>query len=221
MRRKAVKFSMTVRFQQELSNMTDARQGGSARALHPAERWARAAALLCAAGTAQVLPHSAAAEVTDVAGGGFEIVEQVHVAAAPAAVYAAVIAPARWWDPQHTFSGSSANLTLDLKAGGCWCETLADGGSVLHLTVVQVVPGKSLRLRGALGPLQGMAVEGAMTFSVKSAGTGSDLQLSYVVGGYSKDGFERLSKTVDRVLGEQVARLQKLAETGTSDKPGR
>ena len=200
--------------------MTDARQAGSARAVHPAERLARAAALICAAGTAQVLPLGAAAEVTDVGGGGFEIVEQVHVAAAPAAVYAAVIAPARWWDSQHTFSGSAANLTLSAKAGGCWCETLANGGSALHLTVVQVVPGKSLRLRGALGPLQGMAVEGAMTFSVKSAGTGTDLKVSYVVGGYAKDGFEGISKAVDRVLSEQVARLQKLAETGTADSPG-
>jgi uncharacterized protein YndB with AHSA1/START domain len=200
--------------------MTDARQAGSARAVHPAERLARAAALICAAGTAQVLPLGAAAEVTDVGGGGFEIVEQVHVAAAPAAVYAAVIAPARWWDSQHTFSGSAANLTLSAKAGGCWCETLANGGSALHLTVVQVVPGKSLRLRGALGPLQGMAVEGAMTFSLQSAGSGTDLKLSYVVGGYAKDGFEGISKAVDRVLSEQVARLQKLAETGTADSPG-
>ena len=202
--------------------MTDARQRGAARAraVHPAERLARAAALIGAAATAQVLPQSAAAEVTDVAGGGFGVVEQVHVAAPPAAVYAAVIAPSRWWDSEHTYSGSAANLTLDAKAGGCWCETLANGGSVLHLTVVQVVPGKTLRLRGALGPLQGLAVEGALTISVQSAGSGTDLKLSYVVGGYAKDGFEGLSKAVDRVLGEQVARLQKLAETGTADKPG-
>ena len=206
MRHKTVQFRTMARVQRELSTMTDVRQGGRARRVHPRERLARVAALICAAGTAQVLPHGAAAEVTDVAGGGFEIVEQVHVAAAPAAVYAAVIAPARWWDSRHTFSGSAANLTLDAKAGGCWCETLPDGGSALHLTVVQVVPGKSLRLRGALGPLQGMAVEGAMTFSVKSAGTGTDLKVSYVVGGYAKDGFEGLSKAV--------------AETGTADQPG-
>jgi Polyketide cyclase / dehydrase and lipid transport len=220
MRRKTVKFSRTARFQQELSTMIDARQGGSARAVHPPGRLACAAALIGAAVIAQLLPRGAAAEVTDVAGGGFGIVEQVHVAAAPAAVYALLITPARWWDSQHSFSGSAANLTLDAKAGGCWCETLANGGSVLHLTVVQVMPGKSLRLRGALGPLQGMAVEGAMTFSVQGSGTGTDLKVTYVVGGYAKDGFEGLSKAVDRVLGEQVARLKKLAETGTADKPG-
>jgi hypothetical protein len=51
-----------------------------------------------------------------------------------------------------------------------------------------------------------------MTFSVKSNGGGSDITLSYVVGGYAKDGFDALSKAADRVLGEQVARLKNTIE---------
>jgi hypothetical protein len=177
--------------------------------------------LLLAAGVGQMISHPATAEVTAVATGGFEVREQIHVAAAPAAVYAALVTPARWWDPEHTFSGNAANLTLDVKAGGCWCESLADGGSVLHMMVVYAAPGKALRLRGALGPLQGMGVEGAMTFGAKGGNGGTDLVVTYAVGGYAKEGFESLSKAVDGVLGAQVARLRRLIETGAPDSARR
>jgi uncharacterized protein YndB with AHSA1/START domain len=174
------------------------------------------AALLLAAGIGQI-SHEAAAEVTAVGPGGFEVRELMHVAAPPAAVYAALITPARWWDSQHSYSGKAANLTLDAKAGGCWCERLTDGGSALHLTVVYAAPGKGLRLRGALGPLQAMGVEGAMSFSLKAGNDGTDLTVTYAVGGYAKDGFDNLSRAVDGVLGEQVARLHRLIETGAPE----
>jgi hypothetical protein len=149
------------------------------------------------------------AEVTGVAGNGFEVRETVHVAATSDKAYAALLLPARWWNSDHTFSGNAANLNLDARAGGCWCETLPDGGSVEHLRVVYVAPGKVLRLRGALGPFQSLAVEGSMTWSVKSNATGADISFSYIVGGYNKDGFEALSKAADHVLGEQIERLRK------------
>jgi uncharacterized protein YndB with AHSA1/START domain len=154
----------------------------------------------------------AAAEVLNVAAGGFEVRETAHIAAPPDQVYAALLLPSRWWSSDHTFSRSAANLVLDARAGGCWCETLPNGGSVLHLTVVYVSPGKALRLRGALGPLQGLAVDGAMTWSVQSAAGGTDVSMTYAVGGYVKDGFEDLSKGVDHVLGEQLVRLKKLID---------
>jgi hypothetical protein len=102
------------------------------------------------------------------------------LAAAPDKAYAALLQPARWWSSEHTFSGSAAKLTLDARAGGCWCETLTDGGSVEHMRVVYVAPGRVLRLRGALGPLQGLGVEGAMTLSVKAGASGADITLSYM-----------------------------------------
>jgi Polyketide cyclase / dehydrase and lipid transport len=156
------------------------------------------------------------AEVIDVAPNGFEVRESVHVAAPPDRAYAELLQPAHWWSSDHTFSGNAANLNLDARAGGCWCESLPGGGSVEHLRVVYVAPGKVLRLRGALGPFQGLAVNGAMTWSVKSngSGSGSDISLSYVVGGYAKDGFDALSKAADRVLGEQIARLKSTLDAG-------
>ena len=69
----------------------------------------------------------AAAEVASVASNGFEVRESAHVAAPPDKVYAGLLHPARWWSSDHTFSGSSVNLTLDARPGGCWCETLRDG----------------------------------------------------------------------------------------------
>ena len=158
----------------------------------------------------------AAADVVNVAANGFEVRENVHIAAPADKVFAALLQPAHWWSSEHTFSGNAANLTLDARAGGCWCETLPDGGSAQHLAVVYVVPGKVLRLRGALGPFQGLAVEGAMTWSVKSAANGTDVSLSYVLGGYVKDGFEQLSKGADGVLGEQLERLKKFVDGGSA-----
>jgi hypothetical protein len=155
----------------------------------------------------------AVAEVSAMTSSAFELRETAHIAAAPDKVYALLIQPAHWWSSDHTFSGNAANMTLDARAGGCWCETLAGGGSVEHLRVVYVAPGKSLRLRGALGPFQGLAVDGVMTWSVKAVGDGADLTFSYLVAGYSKDGFDDLSKSADRVLGDQLAQLKKIVES--------
>jgi hypothetical protein len=154
----------------------------------------------------------ASAEVVSAAGNGFEIHETAHTAASPDKVYAALLLPAHWWNPDHTFTGNAANLTLDARAGGCWCESLPDGGSVEHLRVVYVSPGKILRLRGALGPFQGLAVDGVMTWSVKSVVDGTDISFTYAVGGYAKDGLAGMANMTDKVLGEQIERLKKLVE---------
>jgi hypothetical protein len=75
-----------------------------------------------------------------------------------------------------------------------------------------LAPGKALRLRGALGPLQGMGADGALTWTVKGGAGGADISVSYAVVGYAKDGFDAVSKGVDHVLGEQVERLRKLID---------
>jgi hypothetical protein len=163
-------------------------------------------------GLLQFPVEQAAAEVLGAAANGFEVRETVHVAAAPDKAYAALLLPGRWWSPDHSFSHNTANFVLDARAGGCWCENLADGGSVEFMRVVYAAPGKTLLLRGALGPLQGMGVEGAMTWSLKSSGNGTDISVSYAVGGFAKDGLDGLSKVVDRVLGEQIERLKKFVD---------
>jgi hypothetical protein len=92
---------------------------------------------------------------------------------------------------------------------------LANGGGVQHMTVAYVDPGKILRFRGALGPLQTMAVDGSMTWELTAAGDKTHLQLTYTVGGYRASGLgATMAKPVNDVLTLQVQRLKKLVETG-------
>ena len=164
-----------------------------------------------------VLILPARAGVNDSSAYGFSVVENAHISAPPAKVYAALIAPSHWWSSKHTFSRDAGNLSLDATAGGCWCEKGANGQSIEHLVVVNTVPDKTLVMRGALGPLQGLGVEGAMTISLKATPDGSDLSLTYNVGGYLKDGLASWAAPVDSVLGEQVTRLKSYIETGTPE----
>jgi hypothetical protein len=163
------------------------------------------------------VPIAAQATVDDVGTTGFAITEAADIAGSPDQVYQVLIQPSRWWNREHTYSHDSANLTLDARAGGCWCESLPGGGSVQHMTVVIVMPGKLLRLRGALGPLQAMAVEGAMTFALRGDAKSTHLTASYTAGGYSKTGFADIAGAVDEVFGDQIARLRKAVETSSPD----
>jgi uncharacterized protein YndB with AHSA1/START domain len=150
----------------------------------------------------------AAQELTP--GNGFTSVNTITIAAAPDKVWAVLIRPAAWWDPAHSYSNDSANLTIDARAGGCWCETLANGGSVEHMRVLFVQPGKMIRFAGGLGPLQEMPIAGVMTFTLKPLGARTELAITYKVSG--QEGLGALAKQVDAVLAGQWARLKAAAE---------
>lgn len=126
--------------------------------------------------------------------------------------YAATVDVAKWWGSDHTYSGSAANLHLDARAGGCWCEKLA-GGGVEHMRVVLAWPGKLLRLSGGLGPLQAGALNGTLTFEFKSGAEGRGIGVTYLVAGHLADaGLEKVAPGVDHVLAEQLARLQQFVD---------
>ncbi len=135
-----------------------------------------------------ILAAPAAAEVKSVAPNGFEVASVTTIAAPPERVYGALGEIGRWWSPAHTFSRDASNLSIELRAGGCFCERLKDGGSVQHMMVVYAAPGAGLRLRGALGPLQAEGVDGALSWALKPAGGGTVFTQSYVVGGYIRSG---------------------------------
>ena len=130
-----------------------------------------------------LLAVSAQAAVKEVKDGAFTIEAVVLAEAAPAKVYADLLRPSAWWIPAHTWSGSARNLKLEGKAGGCFCEKLADGGSVQHGRVIFARPGQLLRLDAALGPLQDMAVVGVLTFSLAPDAGGTRITMSYKVSG--------------------------------------
>jgi hypothetical protein len=51
-----------------------------------------------------------------------------------------------------------------------------------------------------------------MTWTLKAGANGTDISVSYSLGGYAKDGFDALSKAADGVLGLQIERLRKFIE---------
>lgn len=164
------------------------------------------AAALLASGTAQ-------AAVTDVSPTGFEIVHKTTVKASPDKVYAALVDVGKWWNPAHSYSGKAANITIDARPGGCWCEALPNGG-VEHMRVVFVNPGKMLRFSGGLGPLQTSGVSGAMEWTLAEKDGATEVTWTYSIGGYFKGGFEKLAPGVDFVIGEAQGRFKSYVETG-------
>jgi|SRR5882757_3655629 len=156
---------------------------------------------------------STRATVVESTPAGFSVEEKTHIGESPSRVYAALLEPAKWWNSQHTLSGSAANLTLDAHAGGCLCEKLADGGSVQHLVVIYVAPGTVLRLKGALGPFQNQGVEGVLTFILSPKDGGTDLILQNNTGGFMKGGFGQWPAMADQMLADLVERLKQHVES--------
>ena len=156
----------------------------------------------------------ARADVVDRSASGFTIKTTVPVGASPQRIYEDLLNLGAWWDKEHTYSGDARNMTLAAQAGGCFCEKIPGGGSVEHGRVVNVSPGKLLRLSSALGPLQQLAVTGSLTWSIEPAkeGSGSTLTMTYAAGGYAPGGLDKLADIVDSVLSGQVKRLKAYAE---------
>ncbi|MBO9575591.1 MAG: SRPBCC domain-containing protein [Sphingobium sp.] len=151
----------------------------------------------------------AAAKVAETSESGFTVSFAQSIGAPPDEVWAALVQPARWWSPQHSWSGNAANFALDPVAGGCFCERWG-GNSAEHARVIFVVKGDTLRLRGAFGPLQKEALTGVLSFTLKAEGKGTALVVDYVVGGHARFALKDIAPAVDEVIGEQVKRLAAL-----------
>lgn len=158
-------------------------------------------------------PSPIRAEVKDSSAIGFTIQDTMIIAAESNDVYHSLVTDVgQWWDAAHTFSGNASNLSIDDKAGGCFCEKLENGGSVRHLEVVFTDPGKTLRMIGGLGPLQAMAVTGCMTWSLSQIDIGTNVTITYSVGGYRPGGLQKMAPLVDKVIFEQLKRLKEYTE---------
>jgi hypothetical protein len=151
---------------------------------------------------------TARANVVSSGPGGFTVREEAEYPGTPAAAWQRLVHPADWWSSKHTYSGDAAHMTLSLEPGGCWCETLPNGGFVRHMEVAYAAPGVALRLVGGLGPLQAMGASGALTFKLSAAEGGkTKVVAEYTGAGYAADGFAQLAVAVDRVLAEQLKRF--------------
>jgi uncharacterized protein YndB with AHSA1/START domain len=161
---------------------------------------------------------AATAAVVDVSPTGFVVRHEAVVDASPTEVYRALTNVAKWWNPAHSHSKNAANLSIDARPGGCFCEKLPDGGGAEHMRVVIAKPGERLRLIGALGPLQESGLAGSMTWSLAPARNSTKVELVYSVGGYFRGGFDKIAPAVDSVVGEQLARLERSVETGSPEE---
>jgi uncharacterized protein YndB with AHSA1/START domain len=166
-------------------------------------------------------PAMGLAEVADSAVNGFTIKIVTTINGSPADVYKKLVHNVGdWWNSQHTFSGDAHNLSIDEKPLGCFCEKLANGGAIRHLEVLYFVPGKILRLSGVLGPFQGLAAVGTLTFTFTPDKDATKLEVTYAVAGYYAQGVNSLAAPTDGMLSEQVKRLKNYVETGNPGTAG-
>ncbi len=166
--------------------------------------------------TALSLATPAGAEIVQSSEAGFVIRESADVPVDAYTVWATLTAPAKWWNPEHSWSGKAENLYIDSQASGCFCELMPvpagapEGtrrGSVEHMHIIHSSPGKVLRMVGGLGPLQSEAMTGVLTVTLKKTPNGTRVLWEYVVGGYMRYKVSDIAPAVDKVLTEQLARL--------------
>ena len=150
----------------------------------------------------------AGAEVVSASTNGFEVRQQVNLMVEPQVAMEAFDDVAHWWDPKHTYSGESSNLSLALRLGSCFCERFPEGGGIEHLRVIRVDPASRAVLTGSLGPLLHEATIGVMDVQVKSRGGGSQLTLNYKVSGFANGGANTMAAAVDQVLAQQLKRYR-------------
>lgn len=159
-----------------------------------------------------ILAAPAAAEVKSVAPNGFEVASVTTIAAPPERVYGALGEIGRWWSPAHTFSRDASNLSIELRAGGCFCERLKDGGSVQHMMVVYAAPGAGLRLRGALGPLQAEGSRRRLELGPQTGRRRNRIYPKLCCRRLYPERDQQWAPRIDRVLDEQLQRLKNYVE---------
>jgi len=169
------------------------------------------AAVVLALGTA--VPVSAA--VKDAAPGGFTVENTIRVPVEPMKAWKALVDDVdRWWPKDHSWWGRDSVLSIEPRAGGCFCERKG-AQQAQHLLVVFVDPGKLLRLTGGLGPLQGMGLSGVLEFRLAPDDDGGTvITMYYRAGGYAPDDLSKLAPVVDGVQALQIGGLATLLGGG-------
>lgn len=167
------------------------------------------------AAAAMVVSAPASAEVLSQGDNAFHIRHEVNLVVSAEDAYELLGNPALWWHPDHTYSGDSANMNMDLRQGGDFMERVPEkNGWVKHMEIAQVMPGETIVMTGGLGPLVMQGASGTMIWSVEEAGAGSKLTLDYRVSGFAEGNGTQWAGPVDYVLGEQIKRLRQRAAVG-------
>ena len=158
---------------------------------------------------------AASAEIVNVSDTRFLLTYQDHVSTTPAEVQRKLGEIGQWWSSSHTYSGAAANMSLALEAGGCFCERWGEN-SVEHMRVLLVMDHentRTIRLQGALGPLQALGATGILTLTLAPEGAGTNIAMTYRVTGSPGIGLEEMAVPVDGVLLEQFRRFASYANS--------
>ena len=163
------------------------------------------------------LSTPAGAEVVSSGPNGFVVRETASIVAPVSQAYAAFARIGSWWSGEHSYSGEAANMRLELRAGGCFCEQWK-GGGVEHLRVAVVQPNERIVMTGALGPLLYEGASGAMDVQFERIAGGAKVTMTYRAGGFANGNGNTMAPLVDSVLGEQMKRFRTFAAKGGGKK---
>lgn len=152
------------------------------------------------------------AEVVESHEYGFKIVQNYEINAKGKQIYNSILAPKNWWSSSHTWSKNSNNLYIEPFANGCFCEKLKNKGSVLHMNIVYIAPNKEIRMFGALGPMQFSGSTGHLILKITEKDNSSNLEISFIGGGYFSGGLNKLAPMADKMLSEQFSNLKNFIE---------
>jgi hypothetical protein len=154
----------------------------------------------------------ASAEVVSSSPNGIHIRHVVQLVVPTDRAFSSFSNVGSWWDGEHTYSGDSTNLSLNLTPGGCFCERVPEsGGGIEHLRVAYVEPGKRIVMTGSLGPLLYEATAGVMDVKVERIAGGARVTLDYKAAGFATGKGQAMAPLVDSVLGTQMKRFRTYA----------
>jgi uncharacterized protein YndB with AHSA1/START domain len=113
----------------------------------------------------------------------------------------------RWWGGDHTWSGDAKNISIEPRVRGCWCERWPDA-EIEHGRILYIKKNSNLRLTGSLGPLQDMAVNAVLDYTLTPGKDGTQIDMMYRVTGADSSQLDGVAAIVDKVMVEQMLRLK-------------
>lgn len=152
------------------------------------------------------------AEVTEVSEQHFVISINTTIDVPSSEAYDQFVQIGEWWQDSHTWFGDASKMIIESKAGGFFCERNGEQ-QALHMTISQIIPGKSIHMTGGLGPLSSLAVNGYMRWNFEATeDSTTKLKLNYLVTGFVNQKTADWAKAVDGVLMQQVENLTEKTE---------
>ena len=148
----------------------------------------------------------ALAKVLDASPSGFTIENSAIVPVDLSTAWQALVGNVdSWWPKDHTWWGASSRLTIDARAGGCFCEIGANR-QAQHMQVIcrstkVAANDRWPRAAAGHGPI------GVLEWRMAAVAGGTQITLWYRAGGYSPDDLGKIAPVVDTVQALQLGNL--------------